>query len=148
MVSFSCEVCGETVPKKKCEKHFRRCPDAYFTCLDCQKTFYGNDYIKHTSCISEAEKYQKGLYRGKKNKKKTNQIKVQQDKKKSEAPKGTGKDNTKFSVAKYLKKNHKKSLYQVFKDVKKNDKSIKDKKQFLKLLKVNLDDNGILTISL
>ena len=38
---------------------------AYFTCIDCSTTFQGTDYRKHTSCISEAEKYEKGLYKGK-----------------------------------------------------------------------------------
>jgi cell growth-regulating nucleolar protein len=35
------------------------------TCVDCSVTFYGNDYAAHTSCISEAEKYEKSLYKGK-----------------------------------------------------------------------------------
>lgn len=67
MVSFSCEVCNDTVIKKKLDQHRSRCPDAYFTCIDCSTTFNGTEYRTHTQCISEAEKYEKGLYKGKKN---------------------------------------------------------------------------------
>ncbi|KAK9459603.1 uncharacterized protein V1516DRAFT_613719, partial [Lipomyces oligophaga] len=76
MVSFSCEVCNDTVLKKKLMQHRNQCPGAYFTCLDCQKTFQGLDFQGHTSCISEAEKYQKTVYKdtkSKKQKKPTNQ---------------------------------------------------------------------------
>lgn len=66
MVSFSCEVCNDTVLKKKLDAHKQRCPGAVFTCIDCSVTFQGTDYRTHTSCISEAQKYEKGLYRGKK----------------------------------------------------------------------------------
>lgn len=35
------------------------------SCLDCSKKFYSQaEYKSHTSCVSEAEKYQKGLYKG------------------------------------------------------------------------------------
>ncbi|KAF9815589.1 hypothetical protein IEO21_04510 [Rhodonia placenta] len=38
---------------------------ASVTCLDCNTTFAGPAQFKaHTTCISEAEKYQKGLYKG------------------------------------------------------------------------------------
>ncbi|KAK9367195.1 hypothetical protein V1509DRAFT_627257 [Lipomyces kononenkoae] len=63
MVSFSCEVCNDTIVKKKLMQHKGSCSGAYFTCLDCQTTFQGLDFQKHTSCISEAEKYQKSLYK-------------------------------------------------------------------------------------
>lgn len=66
MVSFSCEVCNDTVVKKKLEQHQQRCRGAYFSCIDCSVTFHDNDHRQHTSCISEAEKYEKGLYKGKK----------------------------------------------------------------------------------
>lgn len=66
MVSFSCEVCNDTIVKKKLDQHRSRCPDAYFTCIDCSTTFNGTEYRSHTQCISEAEKYEKGLYKGKK----------------------------------------------------------------------------------
>ena len=64
MVSFSCEVCNDTVLKKKLDAHKQRCNGAYFTCIDCSVTFNGTDYRGHTSCISEAQKYEKGMYKG------------------------------------------------------------------------------------
>lgn len=67
MVTFNCEVCNDTVPKKNTEKHYYRCPQAYYTCIDCNVTFDdGMGYKKHTECISEDQKYQKALYKGKK----------------------------------------------------------------------------------
>ncbi|KAK9464381.1 hypothetical protein V1512DRAFT_268407 [Lipomyces arxii] len=63
MVSFSCEVCNDTIVKKKLMQHRSMCHGAYFTCLDCQTTFQGLEFQNHTSCISEAEKYQKSLYK-------------------------------------------------------------------------------------
>ena len=33
-----------------------------FTCIDCMTVFYGDEYMKHTQCISEAQKYQGNLY--------------------------------------------------------------------------------------
>lgn len=63
MVSFICDICQETLKKPKLDNHFRRCPDAIFSCVDCSTTFTGTDYRAHTSCISEAEKYQKSLYK-------------------------------------------------------------------------------------
>ncbi|TPX33582.1 hypothetical protein SmJEL517_g03564 [Synchytrium microbalum] len=66
MVSFSCEVCQETLKKAKLDQHFNKCPNAQFTCIDCSVTFYGNAYKLHTSCISEDQKYQKSLYKPKK----------------------------------------------------------------------------------
>lgn len=35
------------------------------TCVDCSVTFYGDDYAAHTTCVSEAEKYEKTLYKPK-----------------------------------------------------------------------------------
>ncbi|KAL2916321.1 hypothetical protein HK105_204077 [Polyrhizophydium stewartii] len=68
MVSFVCEVCQETIKKPKLDQHFYRCPDAYFSCVDCSTTFQGTEYRDHKSCISEAEKYQKSLYKAPKGK--------------------------------------------------------------------------------
>ena len=34
--------------------------------MDCGKDFYGEEYAEHTSCISEAEKYQGALFKGEK----------------------------------------------------------------------------------
>lgn len=36
-----------------------------FSCIDCGVVFHGEEYAAHTSCISEAEKYEKSLYKGK-----------------------------------------------------------------------------------
>ncbi|TVY60657.1 UPF0743 protein [Lachnellula suecica] len=70
MVSFSCEACGDVLTKKKLDPHRNQCHGASFTCLDCMVHFYGNEYRAHTSCISEAQKYQGALYRPEKEKKK------------------------------------------------------------------------------
>ncbi|KAI8590420.1 LYAR-type C2HC zinc finger-domain-containing protein [Geranomyces variabilis] len=64
MVSFVCESCQETLKKPKLEQHTYRCQYAQFSCIDCSTTFQGTDYRAHTSCISEAEKYQGALYKG------------------------------------------------------------------------------------
>jgi hypothetical protein len=58
----------ENFPPHKLDQHKNRCYGAVFTCLDCNTTFQGNDYRQHTSCISEDQKYQKGLYKEKKKK--------------------------------------------------------------------------------
>ncbi|KAK6536109.1 hypothetical protein TWF281_000355 [Arthrobotrys megalospora] len=68
MVSFSCEACNETLAKKKLDQHRGRCRQAVFTCLDCNNTFHGTSYREHTSCISEAQKYERTVYRGEKKK--------------------------------------------------------------------------------
>ncbi|KAI9017883.1 hypothetical protein CLU79DRAFT_762127 [Phycomyces nitens] len=65
MVSFQCDGCSDVVKKPKLNQHGQRCR-ATFTCIDCSTTFAGYDYQSHTSCITEAEKYQKALYKGKK----------------------------------------------------------------------------------
>ncbi|KAI9744080.1 MAG: hypothetical protein M1818_002232 [Claussenomyces sp. TS43310] len=69
MVSFSCEACGDVLTKKKLDSHRNQCRDASFTCLDCMVHFWGTEYRAHTSCISEAQKYQGALYRPEKEKK-------------------------------------------------------------------------------
>ncbi|KAJ3056176.1 hypothetical protein HK097_007782 [Rhizophlyctis rosea] len=88
MVSFVCDYCQETLKKPKLDQHTYRCHNAQFTCIDCNTTFTGTgvrmptqsdslkprgpddfcfvQYRTHTSCISEAEKYQGALYKGKK----------------------------------------------------------------------------------
>ncbi|KAK4992671.1 hypothetical protein LTR50_001005 [Elasticomyces elasticus] len=66
MVSFSCENCGDVLTKKKLDPHRNQCYGASFTCLDCMVHFRGTDYRAHTSCISEAQKYQGHLYKEKK----------------------------------------------------------------------------------
>jgi len=62
MVTFYCEGCGETLKKNQLEKHSFRCRGP-FTCIDCSTTFHGNDHKGHTSCMTEAEKYQGKLYK-------------------------------------------------------------------------------------
>jgi len=67
MVSFTCDACGQTVRKNQVEKHYqnqcRSC--SVLSCIDCGKDFPGDAYKSHTSCISEAEKYQGHLYKAK-----------------------------------------------------------------------------------
>ncbi|EKV10977.1 Zinc finger, C2H2, LYAR-type [Penicillium digitatum] len=77
MVSFSCEACGDVLTKKKLDPHRGQCRGASFTCIDCMVHFYGMEYRAHTSCMSEAQKYQGALYKekpqkGKKGQKKQN----------------------------------------------------------------------------
>ena len=56
--------CGDILTKPKLEKHREMCL-ASFDCIDCSKHFETPaEYKAHTSCISEAEKYQKTLYHG------------------------------------------------------------------------------------
>ncbi|ORY23051.1 hypothetical protein BCR39DRAFT_550169 [Naematelia encephala] len=62
MVSFQCDGCADTVKKPKLDQHRQRCW-ASFTCLDCSTTFQGQTYKSHTSCVTEAEKYQGALYK-------------------------------------------------------------------------------------
>ncbi|CAD6502232.1 BgTH12-02471 [Blumeria graminis f. sp. triticale] len=69
MVSFSCEACGDVLTKKKLDAHRNQCHGASYTCLDCMVHFSGFEYRAHTSCISEAQKYQGALYRPGKEKK-------------------------------------------------------------------------------
>ncbi|KAF8418232.1 hypothetical protein L210DRAFT_2448371 [Boletus edulis BED1] len=67
MVSFQCHTCGDVVKKPKLDQHHGRCY-AGFDCIDCSVSFHTPaEYKSHTSCISEAEKYQKSLYDGPKN---------------------------------------------------------------------------------
>lgn len=52
------------------DKHIPRCRDCWvLTCVDCSKDFEGEEFRKHTSCVTEAEKYQGKLYQAKKKKK-------------------------------------------------------------------------------
>ncbi|KAL9708618.1 hypothetical protein Ac2012v2_008167 [Leucoagaricus gongylophorus] len=64
MVSFQCHNCGDVVKKPKLDQHWSRCHGG-FDCIDCSTSFHSpTEYKIHTSCISEAEKYQKSLYKG------------------------------------------------------------------------------------
>ena len=68
MVVFTCNACGQSIRKNRVEKHWqtecRNCE--VLSCMDCGKDFYGEEYASHTSCISEAEKYQGALFKGEK----------------------------------------------------------------------------------
>lgn len=69
MVFFVCEGCNETLKKNKVDAHAARCRSCWaVSCVDCTTVFEGNDYAAHTSCISEAQKYQKSLYKEKQGK--------------------------------------------------------------------------------
>lgn len=68
MVFFVCEGCNETLKKNKVDAHAARCRNCWaVSCVDCSVVFKGNDYAAHTSCISEAQKYEGALYREKSN---------------------------------------------------------------------------------
>ncbi|XP_034937217.1 uncharacterized protein C16C10.8 [Chelonus insularis] len=59
MVVFTCNNCGDSLQKPKVAKHFQfqcRNPIA-LTCVDCLKDFLNDEYIAHTKCITEAERY-------------------------------------------------------------------------------------------
>ena len=57
MVTFVCRHCDATLKKKQTENHsFGRCRPASFICIDCHKTFSGNDFKAHISCLTEFEK--------------------------------------------------------------------------------------------
>ena len=131
------------MPKKNTEKHYYRCPNAYYTCIDCSKTFEdGVSYKNHTSCISEDEKYQKALYKGNKKQKQKQQQK-QQQKQHQHQPVATPAKKVEKPVIKKAEKVEKtsngielhkgKSLYKILKTMK--DKGAK--KTFLKSLVVD-----------
>lgn len=71
MVFFTCNNCGESVKKPSVEKHYNtRCRNnpVNVSCMDCLKDFHGQEYVAHTKCISEAEKYSGKGYVAKENK--------------------------------------------------------------------------------
>uniref|UniRef100_A0A182MD26 Uncharacterized protein n=1 Tax=Anopheles culicifacies TaxID=139723 RepID=A0A182MD26_9DIPT len=58
MVFFTCNHCGESLKKQVVANHAWHCKrDINVSCMDCMKDFIGQEYDKHTVCISEAEKY-------------------------------------------------------------------------------------------
>lgn len=131
MVTFNCEVCNATVPKKNTEKHYYKCPNAYYSCIDCSTTFDdGVSYKQHTECISEDQKYQKGLYKGKKQKQRQEK-KPNPDEQPAKAvkPKQVSKTEAKSAkIAKIPQLQQGESLYKIL-------KNIKDKETKRKLLK-------------
>ncbi|XP_067657078.1 cell growth-regulating nucleolar protein-like [Haliotis asinina] len=70
MVFFSCNVCNEALKKNQVEKHcMTKCRNCQSVCcIDCGQDFWGNDYEKHTKCISEDQKYSGKGYVAKVNK--------------------------------------------------------------------------------
>ena len=76
MVYFNCQGCQETLKKPACKKHLSgRCWGAALACVDCGVTFYGDDWEKHTQCISEEKKYQGKLYQEKNDKEPKGKVK-------------------------------------------------------------------------
>mmetsp|Transcript_15459 Transcript_15459/g.27686 ORF Transcript_15459/g.27686 Transcript_15459/m.27686 type:complete len:250 (-) Transcript_15459:60-809(-) len=65
MVYFECQKCNETVKKPKLAKHLLSCQSSYVSCIDCLKVFAWDEWEKHTSCVSEAQKYQGHMYQAK-----------------------------------------------------------------------------------
>ena len=69
MPVFVCEACNETLKRAKVEAHVQKCRGAWImSCMDCNKKFEGDDYWNHTTCVTEAERYQGHLYVAKDNK--------------------------------------------------------------------------------
>ena len=68
MVFFTCNACGQSIKKNKVDKHWQtECPNCtVLSCMDCGRDFYGDEYTSHTSCVTEAEKYQGPLFKGEK----------------------------------------------------------------------------------
>ncbi|KAI2494946.1 hypothetical protein MHU86_19591 [Fragilaria crotonensis] len=65
MVVFSCDGCGEVLKKQQVDAHAARCRScASVSCADCAVHFFGDDYRTHTTCMTEAERYEKSVYRG------------------------------------------------------------------------------------
>lgn len=86
MVVFQCDGCGESVKKPKAEQHVNTCRYCRaLVCLDCMRRFTDDSYKQHTSCITEAQKYQGALYKPPKGKQGGNP--QQQQKPKPEAAK-------------------------------------------------------------
>jgi len=59
MVVFTCNNCGDSLQKPKVAKHYQfQCRQGEnLTCVDCHKDFYGQEYVAHTKCITESERY-------------------------------------------------------------------------------------------
>jgi len=59
MVVFTCNHCGESVHKPKIEKHYQFACRSYksLTCVDCFKDFRDEEYVSHTKCLTEDERY-------------------------------------------------------------------------------------------
>ncbi|EEB05398.1 hypothetical protein SJAG_00410 [Schizosaccharomyces japonicus yFS275] len=121
MVSFSCEVCADIVKKPKLDQHVSRCRGAYFTCIDCNTTFQGTEYRAHSSCMTEAQRYQKSLYRPTKKEAKKLAAQKQQET-------GTTNSNTQKRKAESEKENSAPASEKESKKSKKDDDSNKTDK--------------------
>ncbi|KAE8740837.1 hypothetical protein FOCC_FOCC013629 [Frankliniella occidentalis] len=74
MVFFTCNICGESLKKKDVEKHCNtRCRGGPFlTCVDCLKDFR-EDFVKHTVCVTEDDRYSANGLKGIQSKQKSKQ---------------------------------------------------------------------------
>eukprot|EP00930_Biecheleria_cincta_P006213 TRINITY_DN107196_c0_g1_i1.p1 TRINITY_DN107196_c0_g1~~TRINITY_DN107196_c0_g1_i1.p1 ORF type:complete len:242 (+),score=68.91 TRINITY_DN107196_c0_g1_i1:40-765(+) len=105
MVYFECQKCNETVKKPKLAKHLQSCGSHFVSCIDCSKVFGWDEWESHTSCMSEAQKYQGNLYQAKE---KENKGQVKQDtwteniRKAIEDPGGKMDSQTKSNLQKLL----------------------------------------------
>ena len=62
---FTCFACGETLKKSAVDRHSQSCKSCWIiVCVDCNTRFEGGEYAKHTTCISEAEKHEKSVFKG------------------------------------------------------------------------------------
>ena len=68
MVFFVCEDCNETLKRLKVAAHLCKCSCSAITCVDCNKSFYDDSYLQHSTCMSEAERYEGNLYKAPKKK--------------------------------------------------------------------------------
>ena len=170
MVSFSCEVCNDTIQKKKLDQHKQKCPEAYYTCLDCGVTFEDQQYRQHVSCITESEKYEKP---GRKPRKQQDGTKHTVAEKASLTPaeaasltpaKATSLTPTKaasvasakasplvpsktpkqIKVGKFMQPNKQTSLYKVIKKISRDTGS--DRKQLQKQIKITLKEDGTIQL--
>jgi len=61
MVFFTCNHCGESLKKSAVEKHYQwkscRGAPVFVTCVDCLKDFRAEEYVAHTKCMTEMERY-------------------------------------------------------------------------------------------
>jgi len=65
MVFFVCDGCGESLKKARVDAHAAKCRQCYsVSCVDCSVSFPGDEYRNHTTCITEAERYEKSIFRG------------------------------------------------------------------------------------
>lgn len=63
-----CEDCNETLKRLKVAAHLCKCSCSAITCVDCNKSFYDDSYLQHSTCMSEAERYEGHLYQAPKKK--------------------------------------------------------------------------------